>query len=510
MRLPARASLAAAVLAAGLVAVPTATAAPSTVAERPAVGSYDPSSVLVAFEPGTPAESRRAAHAALGARITGTMDWLDLDVVRLPGGLDAADAASRYERNPAVAYTDLNWIYRINGTSNDTLFKEEWGLHNTGQAVTGSFVKGVADVDIDAPEGWDVAFGAGGFESSGGTRVGVLDTGIDRSHVDLLDKTKACATANSGTGLILNGSCSDDNLHGTHVAGTIGAATNNGLGVAGVAPNAEFAIFKGLDAAGVGFYADIVAGVHWLHTTGGAKIISMSIGGPQDGALDKELTEAAAAGVLLIAAAGNDGDDTATYPAFHKDVVSVAAVNAAGKRASFSNCNSDVEIAAPGVDVWSTFPGNTYGSISGTSMATPHVSGVAALVMSEKGTSASQTRSTLTSTDQGNGGCNSVGIVNLAAALGGSSSGGGGTTPTGDGAIAGTVTAQRTKAAISGATVDCGSGHAATTGTDGSYTIAGVPAGSYTCTASASGYKAKSSNVSVSDGATTTANFMLR
>lgn len=511
MQLSTRAALASAVLVAGLVGIPTATAGPTTVADRPAVGSYDPTTLLVAFEPGTPRGDRASAHAALGATVASTMGWLDLDVVRLPQGLDAADAAARYERRSGVDYTDLNWRFTALGTSNDTLLKDEWGLHNTGQSVTGSFVRGVADVDVDAPEGWDLAFGAGAFESAGGTRVGVLDTGIDRSHVDLLDKTKTCATANSGTGLVVNGTCSDDNLHGTHVAGTIGAATNNGVGVAGVAPNAEFAIFKGLDAAGVGFYADIVAGVHWLHTTGGAKIISMSIGGPKDDALDKELSEAAAAGTLLIAAAGNDGDDTANYPAFHRDVVSVASIDASGKRSSFSNCNSDVEIAAPGTDVWSTFPGNGYGVISGTSMATPHVSGVAAMVMSEKGLTAAQTRSTLTSTAQGSGGCGNTGIVNLASALGGS--GGGGSTspqPTGEGTVAGTVTDQRTKKALAGATVDCGSGYAATTATDGRYTISGVPVGSYTCKASAAGYRSKSASVSVSDGVTTTANFGLR
>ena len=496
-------------LVAGLAAGPAAAALPErTAAEpaRPAVGSYDPTTLLVAFAPGTPAAERRNAHAGLGAAVANTLEWQDLDVVRLPKGLDPVDAAARYERNPNVAFTDLNSIVTL--TSNDTLYEDQWGLHNTGQPVTGSFVRGVADVDVDAPEGWDIAFGAGQLESTGGTLTGVLDTGIDRTHVDLLDRTVVCATANSGTGLVTEGTCSDDNLHGTHVAGTIAAQTGNGIGVAGVAPNAPLAVFKGLNGAGTGFYADIIAGIHYLHTHG-AKVISMSIGGPQSDALDKELTEAAASGALLIAAAGNDGDSTANYPAFHRDVVSVAAVDAAGKRASFSNCNSDVEIAAPGVDIWSTFPGNGYGAISGTSMATPHVSGVAAMLMSEKGLTAAQTRSALTGTDQGSAGCNGVGVVNLAAALGGSS-GGGTTAPISTGAIAGKVTAAKTKKALSGATVDCGTAGRATTATDGSYQLSSVPAGSYTCTASASGYTPKSSNVSVTGGQTTTASFALR
>ena len=471
---------------------------------------YHPDLVLVGFAAGTAATDRAGAHAAQNGRVENTMAWLDLDVVRLPRGVDPAAAATRYERNPNVVFAHPNWKVSLLSTPNDALYKDEWGLHNTGQSVTGSLVKGVADKDIDAPEGWSVAFGSGSFPSSGGTRVGILDTGIDLAHADLLNKTKACANAITGTGIVVNGSCSDDNLHGTHVAGTVGAITNNALGVAGVAPNAEFAIFKGLDAAGVGFYADIVAGIHWLHTSGGAPIISMSIGGPQDDALDKELTEAAAAGTLLIAAAGNDGDSTPNYPAYHRDVMSVGATDAAGERAWFSNCNGDVEIAAPGVDVWSTTPGNTYAAISGTSMATPHVSGVAAMVMSEKGTDAAQTRNTLRSTGEGDAGCNSTKVVNLAAALGGATSEPAPTDPVDPGAIAGTVTDGRTKSAISGASVDCGSGGSATTDTAGKYAITGVTPSTYTCTASATGYRSKSQNVTVSSGQTTTANFALR
>ncbi|MBW3536663.1 MAG: S8 family serine peptidase [Actinobacteria bacterium] len=468
---------------------------------------YHEDLVLVAFDPGTPAPARASAHASERGEVENTMEWLNLDVVRLPEGVDPAASAVRYERNPNVAYAHPNWEVSLLSNPNDTLYIDEWGLNNTGQSVTGSLVKGVADKDIDAPEGWDVAFGSGSFPSSGGTRVGILDTGIDLSHVDLFNKTKACANALTGTGIIINGSCSDDNLHGTHVAGTVGAITNNSVGVAGVAPNSEFAIFKGLDAAGVGFYADIIAGIHWLHTTGGARIVSMSLGGPQDDALDKELTEAAASGALLIAAAGNDGDSTPNYPAYHADVMSVAAIDAAGERPWFSNCNADVEIAAPGVDVWSTTPGNSYALLDGTSMSTPHVSGVAAMLMWAKGTDASQTRSTMKSTGEGDGGCNNIKVVNLAGALGGSVSE---PEPTDPGAIAGKVTDGRTKAAISGATVDCGTAGSATTDSAGNYSITNVTPSTYTCTASATGYRSKSQNVTVNSGQTTTANFALR
>jgi thermitase len=512
MTLSRRSGLLAGLLCLGLAATPALAAGPGGTDPQRPEGSYDGTRLLVAFDPGTPGEARRNAHAAEGARVENTIESLNLDVVKLRDGADAVQVAGRYERNPNVDYTDFNHGVWLN--SNDTLYEDQWGLHNTAQGVTGSFVRGVADADIDAPEGWDAAFGAGRLESTGGTLTGIIDTGIDRSHVDLLDRTKVCATANSGTGIIVEGTCSDDNLHGTHVAGTIAAQTGNGVGVAGVAPNAPLAIFKGLDAAGLGFYADIVAGVDYLSRhSAGVRIISMSIGGPKDDALNRALSDAYARGTLLIAAAGNDGDSTPNYPAFHPDVMSVGAIDAAGNRASFSNCNSDVEIAAPGVDIWSTFPGNAYGSISGTSMATPHVSGVAAMLMSEQGLSAAQTRSALKSSAQGSGGCNNVGVVNLASALGGGGGGGGGTTdPVGEGAIAGTVTTGngKSKTAVSGATVDCGAGGSATTAGDGSYTIVDVPASTYTCTATASGYKPKSASVTVSDGQTSTLNFTLR
>ena len=496
------------VLLATAAVAPLATAAPALPAPPAESAEHDGEHVLVAFQPGLAAEGRRAAHASERGEVKNTLEWMNVDVVEVPEGADPAVVAARYERNPNVAYAHPNWKLSI--TSNDTLFEDQWGLNNTGQAVTGSFVRGTADNDVDAPEGWDLAFGAGSLPSSGGARVGILDTGIDLGHADLLNKTKACANATAAIGLVVEGTCSDDNLHGTHVAGTVGAITGNGVGVGGVAPNSEFAIFKGLDAAGTGFYADIIAGIHWLHTKGNAKIISMSIGGPQDDALDRELSEAANAGAVLIAAAGNDGDATKNWPAYHPAVVSVGSTNAAGALSDFSTCNSDVEVNAPGEDIWSTFPGNGYGVISGTSMATPHVSGIAAMIAWKKGLSGSQLRSAVVGSTVGNNGCNGKGVVNLAAALAGSTT----TTPppsTSPGGIRGTVTnGGKTKSAISGATVNCGGAGTATTASNGTYALTSVPAATYSCTASAPGFAAKTSSVTVSSGQTSTLDFALR
>jgi len=481
----------------------------------PQDSGYDRDHILVGWDRSLPEQARADVHAREGGKVANRIEAIDVDVVKIPENQDPNEWVARYQRHPQVAFAELNYEAEQTSAPSDTLFKDQWGFHNTGQAVTGSFVKGVSDWDVDAPEAWDAAFGAGSFPSTGGTRVAIIDTGIDLAHVDLLNKTKACASALAAIGVLTNGTCSDDNLHGTHVAGTVAAHTGNGLGVAGTSPNAELAICKALNGAGVGFVADIAACIDWSWKTAGAKIISMSLGSEKGTSTEQRaVKDADAAGVLIIAAAGNGYDSAPNYPAYYPEVMSVASFNQAGVISDFSTCNSDVEIAAPGEDVWSTFPENTYGVISGTSMATPHVAGAAALVMSELGLDAQQTRSKLKTTGVaglstgGRKECASYPALNLAAAVGG----GGSTTPpsTDPGAISGTVSDQQSKAGISGATVDCGTGGKTTTASTGSYSLTNVPAGSYTCTASATGYRSKSQSVSVTSGATTTANFALR
>lgn len=483
----------------------------------PGPSDYDDDHILVGWDRSLPDQARADVHAQEGGEVANRLDSIDVDVVTVPDNQDPNEWVARYQRHPQVAFAELNYQAEQTSVPSDTLFKDQWGFNNTAQSVTASLVRGVNDWDIDAPEAWDAAFGSGNFPQSGGTRVAVIDTGIDRAHAELLNKVQACASALAAIGVLTNGSCSDDNLHGTHVAGTVAANTGNGIGVAGTAPDAQLAICKALNAGGVGFVADIAACIDWSWKQAGAKIISMSLGSEEGtGTEERAVRNAAAAGVLVIAAAGNGYDAKPNYPAAYSEVMSVASFNQAGVISDFSTCNSDVEIAAPGEDIWSTFPENTYGIISGTSMATPHVAGAAALVMSELGLDAQQTRSKLKSS--GVGGlstgdrreCASYPALNLAAAISG---GGGTTTPpptTTPGAIAGTVTNQQSKAAIAGATVSCGTAGTATTASNGTYSLTNVPAGTYTCTASATGYKSKSASVTVNSGSTTTANFGLQ
>ena len=198
-------------------------------------------------------------------------------------------------------------------------------------------------------------------------------------------------------GSIQEGTCADDNGHGSHTSGTITANTNNGKGVAGVAFNSKLAVCKALGGPlGQGSTSDVANCIVWAHNKG-AKVISMSLGGGDSTTLHNAVQTAwaggGAGGTVLVAAAGNDGDSTVNYPAGYAEVVSVAATDNRDQRASFSNANSDVEIAGPGVDVLSTYNSSdtSYTTLSGTSMATPHVAGATAIIWDKYPTATAST-----------------------------------------------------------------------------------------------------------------------
>lgn len=239
--------------------------------------------------------------------------------------------------------------------------------------------------------------------AAGGKKICVIDSGLDLPHEDMGTRFDTInGTNNSGTGNWYD----EGGPHGTHVAGTI-AALNNGLGVRGViGSNPNMHIVKVFNASGWGYSSSLVAAIETC-ADNGSDVVNMSLGGG-----GSSQTEANAMqnlfnqGVLLIAAAGNDGSaysstDAMSYPASYNAVMSVAAVDSNKALASFSQKNSQVEIAAPGVNVLSTYPEGTgsqgnYGNMSGTSMASPHVAGVAALVWSHHPTcSAAQIRDAL-------------------------------------------------------------------------------------------------------------------
>ena len=333
---------------------------------------YDADTVIVKFKPGAP----------VVGDVVGSISANGAKVLRVSG--DPADVAARLNRSANVLYAEPNFTMRTQAIPNDARFGELYGFNNTGQGG------GSPDADIDAPEGWDLA-GLGAFPGAGGVKVGIVDTGIDSAHEDLSGKTVNCAATTPGL-IIVGGDpnpvesrgCADDNDHGTHVAGTIAAKANNGVGVAGVAFNASLAICKALHtAAGTGSTAAVANCITYLASKG-AKVISMSLGGGASTTLQTAVTNAykngAANGAVLIAAAGNDGNSTVNYPAGYAEVVSVGATDNRDRKASFSNANADVEVSAPGVNTLSAKRGGGYFTMSGTSMATPHVSGVAAVL----------------------------------------------------------------------------------------------------------------------------------
>jgi thermitase len=362
----------------------------SAPAASAASAPYDPHTVLVRYADGAP-----PAQRSLAGRLAGVLETIapvaraGADLVRVTG--DPAAVAARLNRSPSVLYAEPNYIVRASAPAlpDDARFGELYGLNNSGQSG------GTADADIDAPEGWGSVPALAAFPSSGGVKVGIVDTGATPAHEDLVDKVSDCAGAKSfGINLliitlfadptIVAGKCADDNGHGTHVAGTIAARANNAKGVAGVAFNSPLAICKALDSSGAGTVAAIANCITYLASVG-SKVISMSLGTTADSATLANAVASASSSALLVAAAGNGGDGALNYPAAYPQVVSVAATDRNDAHASFSTFNSDVEIAAPGVDVLSTWNDGGYRAISGTSMATPHVAGVAALIAGRLG-----------------------------------------------------------------------------------------------------------------------------
>lgn len=300
-----------------------------------------------------------------------------------------------------VDYVQPNAVLENQATTpNDTNFLNTWGQHNSGQ-FTGS----VADADIDAPEAWDLTTGSSNIV------VGVIDTGVKWNHTDLTNNMWVNPGEISGNGIdddgngfvddiygydFVNndGNPMDDHGHGTHVAGTIAADGNNGKGVAGVSWNSKIMALKFMASNGSGSTSDAVRAINYatmMKQSYGVNILVTCNswgGGGYSSALSVAISTNESAGMLFVAAAGNDAtnnDNLPHYPSNYDqdNIISVASTDWADKLSSFSNYgNSTVDIAAPGSNIYSTTFNGSYGYMSGTSMAAPQVAGLAALAWS--------------------------------------------------------------------------------------------------------------------------------
>lgn len=305
--------------------------------------------------------------------------------------------------NPDVEFVEPNYVITADATPNDPAFGNLWGLFNSGQSIQGT--AGIPGVDIGATQAWN---------SGGGNRshvVGIIDTGIDYNHPDLAANiwsapqafsvtigslTINCAAGTHGFNAI-NNTCDpmDDNNHGTHVAGTIGAVGNNGVGIAGVNWFTRMMGLKFLSAGGSGFTSDAIKAIEFAvqaNQVVGANVRILSNswgGGGYSAALLDAINRANTSNMLFVASAGNDNTNTDVAPAYpasynSANIISVAATDNRDNRAWFSNYGpSSVDIGAPGVAIYSTVRNNGYAYFNGTSMAAPHVSGAAALLLSQ-------------------------------------------------------------------------------------------------------------------------------
>lgn len=354
-----------------------------------------PGEYLVKLKPGASAQALTAQSgqfSAMSGMQTQPVGSTQSGIVLMKAGAGVMSAAAEGQTlqalrsNPAVLYAEPNHIVKLNdpqgatppapptppqsaSAPNDPLYSQQWHHQN-----------------IQSEAGWAVTQGNKDFV------LAIVDTGVDTEHPDLHDKLLPGYNTVDNTPAVHDG-----NGHGTHCAGIAAAITNNGVGVAGVAPDVKILPIQVLSAQGYGSYASVAAGIIKA-TDMGAKVISMSLGGPSSSQVITDAVEHALSNdVLLVAAMGNDAhcsDDNPcarkSYPAAVPGVMAIGATDSSDKIARFSQAGDWISVSAPGVNILSTFPtystqmpATNYGSISGTSMATPAVSGLAALVRSK-------------------------------------------------------------------------------------------------------------------------------
>ncbi|MCU7713088.1 S8 family peptidase [Priestia megaterium] len=260
-----------------------------------------------------------------------------------------------YNKLDEVEYVEPNYIFKASYIPNDSFYPFQYGPQK-----------------VQAPSAWDVT------KSNSSIRIAIVDTGVQLNHPDLTSKLLPGYNFVDG-----NTNPSDGNGHGTHVAGIAAAATNNVSGIAGMAPLASILPLRALDNTGNGTLTNIANAIIYAADQS-VQVINLSLGGSQGSlTLENAINYAWDKGSVILAAAGNEGTNTLTYPAYYENVIAVASTDSNDQKSSFSNYGTWVEVAAPGSNILSTYIGSSYAYLSGTSMACPHVAGLAALLAAQ-------------------------------------------------------------------------------------------------------------------------------
>ncbi|OVE34508.1 alkaline serine protease [Priestia aryabhattai] len=329
--------------------------------------SQDSSRIIVKFKDNVCYEKQAVIHRKNKCTLLYQNKDLDFQVLRSKKKIDKL--LKRYSELDEVEYAEPDYTLSASYTPNDPFFPYQYGPQK-----------------VQAPDAWDVT------TSNGNIKIAIVDTGIQLNHPELSIKLWPGYNFVEGN-LVPN----DGNGHGTHVAGIAAALTENGLGIAGMAPSASLIPVRALDNSGNGLLSNIANAITYS-TNAGAKVINLSLGSSQSSiTLENAVNYAWNQGVVVIAAAGNEASSTPTYPAAYQNVIAVASTDNNDQKSDFSNFGTWVDVSAPGSTILSTYIGSYYAYLSGTSMAAPHVAGLAALLAAQGQTNL-QIRNTIQST----------------------------------------------------------------------------------------------------------------
>jgi subtilisin family serine protease len=332
---------------------------------------YVPGEILVKFKKTASKSDILQLNTTLGLKTIKELPSIGVHHIKLKPEETVAEAVKKYSGDPNVEYAEPNFIVHTLATPNDTSFGELWGLHNTGQTVNGT--TGTSDADIDAPEAWDITTG------DSGVVIAVIDSGVAWDHPELAGNIWTNAGETPGNGIDDDGNGYVDDIrgwdfvendnnpmdflgHGTHVAGTIAGVGNNSRGITGVMWIAKIMPLRFLDAAGFGDTANAISAIDYAVANGASVLNNSWGGGGFSQALKDAIERSNSAGAVFVAAAGNDGLDNDSFPAYPAsfdvaNIISVAATDQNDNLASFSNYGATtVDVGAPGVDTYSTVP----------------------------------------------------------------------------------------------------------------------------------------------------------